>query len=745
MKKIIFLLAVIFTITTNLFGTIYITTNTTWNSSTTITDNIVVQASATFTIQNCTITFAPNTGITLEPETRLNLTNAVLTSTSAMWRGIEAIGNSIIPPSANRQTRVQMIGGIIQNAETGIVAAANANVNVGNEAQFINNKIGVYFQNAYLWGYTSDIQGSFQRTTFDANSSFTGTLNNFDTHIKAYTSGAITVKACTLKSAAPQTNLLINKGIDVTNTWLTVTEICQPLSLADPITGQCNSGYPTEFIGFTHAILATNTGYAPKLDIRFNYFENNLYGVKNNAISNCILYFNIFRLSAMGSYGAWISNATGYQIMENDFRNPYSYSSTTTGLYIQESEDAENQVYKNRFNNLWRGIHFAGKNSNQSGGNTTGVQALCNEFTTTYLDILVAGVVVNPPSIRAMQGSFTIPAGNLFTFPLVGICNFENQASFSILYFHGAGPRETPIPCGLVTPFLSIGSKDCPKGIVPKNIIIIDELAKYDEYNSEYEYWLNKLLTTEIGTEEYDVILSNVSYFSGLKDNHFNSIIAAAFCEEDMKIENLKYLFTYRGSYTDYLGLTEIYLSERNYDEAMVTLSKMYELFEVTKEQVLELKGLETYTLWLQQLEKEGKNIYELSDKEIAYLTNFVKTNTGRGAVFAENILCVLYNICIEKKELPSMVLPTLQIDDKALSDKIALFPNPTTGELRVTSGELQVTNIEVLDIHGRKLLSHTSNLTPHTSIDISHLQAGMYFVKITTGQGEIVKKIVKQ
>ena len=34
---------------------------------------------------------------------------------------------------------------------------------------------------------------------------------------------------------------------------------------------------------------------------------------------------------------------------------------------------------------------------------------------------------------------------------------------------------------------------------------------------------------------------------------------------------------------------------------------------------------------------------------------------------------------------------------------------------------------------------------TPHTKIDISHINSGIYFVKITTDAGEVVKKVIKQ
>jgi hypothetical protein len=58
-----------------------------------------------------------------------------------------------------------------------------------------------------------------------------------------------------------------------------------------------------------------------------------------------------------------------------------------------------------------------------------------------------------------------------------------------------------------------------------------------------------------------------------------------------------------------------------------------------------------------------------------------------------------------------------------------------------VTSDKLQVASIEVFDIFGRTVLSHTANHTPHTVLDISHLPAGIYIVKVD----DVYQKIIKQ
>jgi hypothetical protein len=80
------------------------------------------------------------------------------------------------------------------------------------------------------------------------------------------------------------------------------------------------------------------------------------------------------------------------------------------------------------------------------------------------------------------------------------------------------------------------------------------------------------------------------------------------------------------------------------------------------------------------------------------------------------------------------------------LLDELRVFPNPTTGELTITNYELRIMDIEVFDVYGRKLSSHhLITSSSHHKIDISDLSAGVYFVKIRTEAGEVMKKIVKK
>jgi hypothetical protein len=293
----------------------------------------------------------------------------------------------------------------------------------------------------------------------------------------------------------------------------------------------------------------------------------------------------------------------------------------------------------------------------------------------------------------------------------------------------------------------------------------LDEaLAQYDKWSEATAYWLLQLTNT---TENQEANM--YSYYSSLKENFFNSIITDVMNNYELQITNyetLRFLFNYRNHYTDNLCIVETYLAESNFNEALETLAKMYEKFKLTKEQVNELTGLQIYVLWLQQLENEGKNIYELSEREVDYLVRYVESNTGRGVVFANIILCELYGICLEaesrmqnaegekgevekgeKENLRKSVESASSVCIKEL-DKITLVPNPTTGELTITNyklgvGTLSVVEVEVFDVYGRKQ-SHVLRVTSN-EINIAHLTAGIYFVRISTEAGEVVRKVVKQ
>ncbi|MDR2928659.1 MAG: T9SS type A sorting domain-containing protein [Cytophagaceae bacterium] len=78
--------------------------------------------------------------------------------------------------------------------------------------------------------------------------------------------------------------------------------------------------------------------------------------------------------------------------------------------------------------------------------------------------------------------------------------------------------------------------------------------------------------------------------------------------------------------------------------------------------------------------------------------------------------------------------------------ENIALYPNPTSGELRIESGELNkeintIVVVEIYDVAGRVVEASIQENNGAVTINISHLPAGAYFVKIGNVSAKVIKK----
>jgi len=112
-------------------------------------------------------------------------------------------------------------------------------------------------------------------------------------------------------------------------------------------------------------------------------------------------------------------------------------------------------------------------------------------------------------------------------------------------------------------------------------------------------------------------------------------------------------------------------------------------------------------------------------------------------------------NFAIARLNIPYK--PVISVKETLYTEnRISIFPNPTTGVLnliqeKIENGALnliqgRIENVEIFDVYGRKLLSHHLIISSSNYlINIAHFPAGIYFVRITTEKGEVVKRVVKQ
>ncbi len=85
-----------------------------------------------------------------------------------------------------------------------------------------------------------------------------------------------------------------------------------------------------------------------------------------------------------------------------------------------------------------------------------------------------------------------------------------------------------------------------------------------------------------------------------------------------------------------------------------------------------------------------------------------------------------------------SINFATLSLPDNSLQKEIKIFPNPTSEYINITS-TLELNKVELFDLLGKRVLDTVKT----SQIKITHLQAGIYLLKVHTTNGMLIKKIM--
>ncbi|MCQ2276677.1 MAG: fibronectin type III domain-containing protein [Bacteroidales bacterium] len=73
----------------------------------------------------------------------------------------------------------------------------------------------------------------------------------------------------------------------------------------------------------------------------------------------------------------------------------------------------------------------------------------------------------------------------------------------------------------------------------------------------------------------------------------------------------------------------------------------------------------------------------------------------------------------------------------------VIVFPNPTTGMVQVSSSKCQVSGVEIYDVYGKLLKAEV--LMDNNTVDMRGCAAGVYFLRVSTENGVVTKRIVKK
>lgn len=84
--------------------------------------------------------------------------------------------------------------------------------------------------------------------------------------------------------------------------------------------------------------------------------------------------------------------------------------------------------------------------------------------------------------------------------------------------------------------------------------------------------------------------------------------------------------------------------------------------------------------------------------------------------------------------------------NDEFLSSKLSIYPNPANDVINVSNADnILINGAEIVDLNGRTVKVAKFNGVSEAQINISDLASGMYMMTVSSDQGTLTKKIVKQ
>lgn len=139
---------------------------------------------------------------------------------------------------------------------------------------------------------------------------------------------------------------------------------------------------------------------------------------------------------------------------------------------------------------------------------------------------------------------------------------------------------------------------------------------------------------------------------------------------------------------------------------------------------------------------------YNPTDSGLYILTNLSITLTDTGKhIMVVKIVCIMPDIifCDSIQELSSMSFHFNVINSTGINEflrnSLSVFPNPANNQITLDNGQTMIKDISIYDIMGREIRKYPINETK-SMLDVSNLQSGMYFLKITTEQGILTRKV---
>ena len=437
----------------------YINHNSNWDSSRTITNNIIIDSLAILTISD-TVFFSPFSRIIVRPGGTLVVDGGTLTNAcdGEMWQGIIVEGNRDMRQIGSKQGAVYLTNATIENARTAISTKGfeestwwykTGGIIQATNTLFRNNRRTAEFldyENHKSSGGIASNASYFTRCTFtiDDDNLFAENDVVFKNHVSLWKVRGVKFNGCTFRNETATTiDSSRGKAIYTEEAGFIAQRVCPQVSNLDPCGCFPSGNDPVtrcSFEGFFEAVHASNALSNYDITIDNCDFAQNYVGVELDAADNARVSFCDFDLS--GNYetsaGLLLNNSTGYTVESNTlYKQSFTKRPVAYGIMAGNSGTAENVIRKNEFTNLYYGCFAIGINASNSFFMVPGLQFLCNFFSGCSKDISVSD-----GTICFLQGISSAGADNEFQNTRISSFNLSNANN--IIYFYSNTTTHIP-------------------------------------------------------------------------------------------------------------------------------------------------------------------------------------------------------------------------------------------------------------------------------------------------------------
>ncbi len=386
-----------------------LTQNTIWDFDVKFFRDIIVENGATLTI-SCNLYMTRESKIIVKSGGKLIIDGGKISADdrSISWLGIEVQGNANLPqyPITNQGVVEIINDGTIENAKIGIYAYQDITIPLfgssityslgggiirANNASFINNEVDIKMAPyRYLNSYNQKPvnQASYiTRSNFETNNDLFTTTADI-THISLLGVHGLFIRGNTFTNT--NTSLLTTqKGIAINSTISSISVI----PYCDPQNPTCVDE-PNEFSNLYYGIKCYEQSGSSNLivindnnfvDIYKSIYLSGTNGTKitlNNIKSADFFPTQSGQPSPGVPYGIYLNGGKGFRIEENHIYRPASngaaVSNGSRGIIVNNTGAEDNQIYRNKLNNLFLSEQAQGFNSGKGSKADKGLKFFCN-------------------------------------------------------------------------------------------------------------------------------------------------------------------------------------------------------------------------------------------------------------------------------------------------------------------------------------------------------------------------------